>query len=46
MELWEIFLFVVVVVVAFATFSVMAYLADALLRKKFGKGIVPKDYYK
>lgn len=46
MELWEIFVFLVVVASAAATFSALAYLADALLRKKFGKGIVPKDYYR
>lgn len=46
MELWEIFVFLAVVAGAAMFFSVLARLADTLLRKKFGKGIVPEDYYK
>lgn len=42
----EAFIFVVVVVIASITFSALAYLADVLLRRKTGRGIVPKDYYK
>lgn len=40
------FVFAVVVVAASITFSALAYLADVLLRRKTGRGIVPKDYYK
>ena len=39
------FVFIIVVVIASAVFSVLARLADALLRRKTGRGIVPKDYY-
>ena len=39
------FVFITVVVIASAVFSVLAYLADSLLRRKTGRGIVPKDYY-
>jgi len=42
----ELFIFAVVVVAASVTFSALAYLADALLRRKTGRGIVPEDYYK
>jgi preprotein translocase subunit SecE len=42
----EAFIFAVVVVAVTITFSALAYLADVLLRRKIGRGIVPEDYYK
>jgi hypothetical protein len=40
------FVFVFVVTVAVIIFSGLAYLADRILRRISGRGIVPEDYYK